>query len=82
MNTRPEIDMDKYHNIMGTEQIEQVEENEPPARFCSRECREEYRNDRMSGIPLSTTTINGQAVSHKQMCAKMELCAYCLSKLT
>ncbi len=79
MDTRPEIDMDKYKNMMGNEQ--QQEENEPPARFCNSECRQSYREDRLSGVPLPRHDVGGQSLSHKTMCAQMNLCACCLNKL-
>ena len=81
---RPQIDMDKYHHMLEADSAYQQTHNEPkdpPARFCGMECRESYREERMSGVQLPRHNMNGQDVSHKAMCAKLNLCAYCRSKL-
>jgi len=81
MDTRPEIDMDKYHDFHEPPAVVVEQPNDPPAHFCGRECRNSYREERISGVPLPNVSVNGQVVSHKTMCAQLNLCAYCLSKL-
>lgn len=81
---RPEIDMDRYHDLLGADKAYQQthdEPKDPPARFCGEDCRQSYREDRIQGIRLPTVNMNGQTVSHKAMCAEINICAYCLSKL-
>lgn len=52
---------------------------EPPARFCSKECREEYRSDRIAGIALPQ--YDGM-FGHKTVCAQKNLCTFCLEGIT
>jgi hypothetical protein len=81
METRPEIDMNKYHDFHEPQAPVVEQPNDPPARFCGNECRAGYREERISGVQLQSVSMNGQIVSHKTMCARLKLCAYCGSKL-
>lgn len=78
---RPEIDMDKYYDFHNTEDVTPNEPKDPPAKFCGADCRQSYREDRIQGKTLAPVSMNGQMVSHKVMCDRLKVCAYCLSKL-
>ncbi len=77
---RPEIDMEKYRTFTNTSD-EVDEPKEPAARFCGADCRLSYREERMSNLPLPRHNVGGENISHKEMCARNNLCAYCQTKL-
>lgn len=84
MDARPQIDYDKLHDILEADrayQTNHIEPKAPPLRFCGSDCRETYREDRIAGKVLAPASLHGQTVSHKQMCAELKVCGYCLSKL-
>lgn len=84
MDARPQIDFDRLHDILAADKAYQdthSEPKQPPLRFCGADCREAYREDRIQGKPLSGVSMAGQHVSHKEMCARLKVCGYCLSKL-
>lgn len=81
---RPEIDMSKYRNMLDADKAyldSHDEPKDPPAKFCGSDCRASYREERMNGLQLPHHNMDGQEVSHKTMCARKKLCAYCQSKL-
>ena len=84
MDARPQIDFDRLHDILEADKAYQSTHNEPkhpPVRFCGTDCREAYREDRIAGKVFAPVSLNGQTVSHKQMCVELKLCGACLSKL-
>lgn len=78
VDARPEIDMDRLHDILGTTTVEQTQPDDPPAKFCSVDCRLNYREDRIQGKQLP---VHDPVISYKQLCANNGLCAYCLAPL-
>jgi len=81
MDTRPQIDIEKLHNILEADKSYHNELRQSPIKFCGSDCREAYREDRIAGKVLAPVSMNGQTVSHRQMCAIMKVCGYCLSEL-
>jgi hypothetical protein len=79
---RPEIDMNKYRQMTQADTNTQpAVVEDPPARFCARACRDNYREERMNGLELPRCSLDGKEVSYKFMCAQLNLCANCKSKL-
>lgn len=82
---KPEIDFERINRGLGIHELMEREEDnkpkDPPAKFCGMECRDNYREDRLNGVELVPVSMNGQVVSHKTMCSRLKVCAYCLSKL-
>lgn len=86
MNERPEIDMDKYRNMFESDTTtdQETSSNKPkdaPTQFCSRTCRQSYREERISGIELPDVNMGTEIISHKTMCVELNLCTYCMVKL-
>src|SRR6266568_6566085 len=73
---RPEVDTQKLKQFADIPEIK-----DPPALFCGKDCRLAYREDRIGGIALPHTYIDGKDVSYRTYCNQKNICAYCKTAL-
>lgn len=83
MDTHPQVDYALMNTLEADKAYQQShnEPKDPPLKFCGKDCRESYREDRIIGKTIPPVSFNGQMVSHRYMCAELRICGACMSKL-
>lgn len=72
----------RLESVFDAEETEVLREERPAAaKFCSLNCRLNYREERISGVEFPSASLMGEKVHFLNVRSALDECAYCSSKL-